>query len=438
MEADIQVDMDQSPFPIIHTDEQQSQSQFSEELQLSGGSEESRWNWLAGVYYFRENADDRNQTLLASGLYDALGLLPAALIPLVPSVTCPSASPADPCAGGAGNPFNALLDLDVSPITSLTTDNWAAFGQATFQATDTFSITIGGRYSWERKEYFIDSVYPNSGRVASPPTTDEQTWTNFTPRIGVEYDVSDDVMAYASYSQGFKSGGWNPRPLTPEEFRGYDPETLNAYEVGFKSRLFDGRMTLNMAAFYSQYEDVQLQTNSISPTTGGLLLTVDNAGSVDIYGAELEILARPVRGLDLNLGVGYIENEYQSLAPGVGYSIDNQLPKTPTWSINFGAQYTFDLPDNYGELRIRADANHRSETFHDPANSPSIVQPGYTLVDARFAWSSPGDDYELAIFGKNLTDELYHTTAEFVPSFGFRNEVLGEPREWGVSLTRRF
>ena len=438
MDAEIQVDMDQSPFPIIHTDEVQSENQFSQELQLSGATDDKRLHWLVGGYYFRERAHDLNQTLLASGLYDALELLPDALIPLVPGVPCPPPVAGLPCAGGAGNPFNALLDLDVRPQTALTTNNWAVFGQASYEVVPALTLTVGGRYSWERKRYFIDSIYPNSGRIATPPTHDERTWKNFAPKIGIDYRASDDVLLYASWSKGFKSGGWNPRPLTPEEFKSYDPEKLTAYEAGLKSRLLDGLMTFNLAGFYSQYKDLQLQTNSVSPTTGGLILTVDNAGSVDLYGFEAEILAAPLPGLDFNASVGYLHNEYQSLAAGTGYPITNKLPKAPAWTVALGAQYRFDLPGTMGGLTVRGDLSHRSKTYHDPANSLSIVQPAYTLVDARLAWTSSSEAFEVAIFGKNLTKEDYFTAAEFVPAFGVQNMVVGRPREWGLQLTARF
>jgi len=438
MDAAIKVDMDQSPFPIVHTDEVQSENQFSQELQFSGASADKKLHWLVGAYYFRERAHDRNQTLLASGLYDALGLLPAAIVPLIPGLTCPSANPLAPCAGGAGNPVNALLDLDVRPVTALTTNNWAIFGQASYEVADGLSFTLGGRYSWEKKRYFIDSIYPNSGRVATPPTNDQRTWKNFTPKLGIDYQANRNILVYASYSKGFKSGGWNPRPLTPEEFKSYDPEKLEAYELGLKTRMLDGRMTLNVAGFHSKYKDLQLQTNSISPTTGGLILTVDNAGAVDIWGAEAELLARPVDGLLINGALGYLHNEYKRLAPGTGYGLDAKLPKAPAWTASFGAQYTLDLPSGAGSLTVRGDLSYRSKTYHDPRNTSSITQPGYSLIDGRLAWNSADDRIELAVFGKNIANKHYMTAAEWVPAFGVQNMVVGRPREWGASATLRF
>ncbi|MGD9810794.1 MAG: TonB-dependent receptor, partial [Sphingobium sp.] len=234
------------------------------------------------------------------------------------------------------------------------------------------------------------------------------------------------------------SGGWNPRPLAPEEFKSYDPEKLEAYEMGVKTRWLDGKATLNLAGFHSKYKDLQLQTNSISPTTGGLILTVDNAGAVSIYGFEAEMLARPVPDLQINASAGYLHNKYTRLAPGTGYSIDAKLPKAPAWTVSLGAQYSIDLPGQSGSVTLRGDYNYRSKTYHDPRNTPSIAQPGYSVVDARLAWSSVGDRVELAVFGRNLANKHYFTSAEWVPAFGVQNMVVGRPREWGASATLRF
>ncbi len=437
MEAKIRTDIDYSPFPIIHTDEEQDQEQFSQEFQLSGESLEGRLNWLVGAYYLSEDITDLNTTLLASGIFDTLNVLPAALIPLVPGVMCPAAPPA-PCAGGAGNPLNTLFDLDVRPYTALDTTSWATFAHLTYALTDQFSITLGGRYSYEEKEYFIDSIFPNSGNIASPPTKDTQDWSKFTPKIGFDYQINNEMMIYASITQGQKSGGWNPRPLQPAEFKRYDQEELTAYEVGLKSTLLDGRMTFNIAAFYSEYEDLQLFANTINPANGALLLTVDNAGDVDLHGFEMEIVARPNANLDLNFSVGYLENEYQSLAINTGYSENNSLPQAPRWTINGGAQYRFELGEELGALAVRGDISYRGKTYNDPQNTAEIVQAGYSIINARISWVSPSEAWQSSLFVTNLTDKEYFTSAESIPAFGVRNAVFGRPREWGLSLSYQF
>lgn len=437
MEAEIQTDIDYSPFPVIHTDADQNQNQFSQELQLSGSSADDKLSWLLGAYYFNEEVDDNNFTRLASGLYQSFEAMPGAFVPLIPGLVCPAEPPA-PCVGGAGNPLNAIFDLDLNPFTKLDTNNWAVFLHTTYELTDELSMTVGGRYSYEKKEYFIDSVFPASGKVATPPTTDSQNWSKFTPKIGLDYQLNKDVLLYASASKGFKSGGWNPRPLDPAEFKRYDQENLTAYEVGMKSRLLDNRMTLNLASYFSQYEDLQLSSNTVNPANGSLLLTVDNAGDVDIWGFEAEIVARPADGFDLNFGLGYLQNEYQSLAASTGYSIDNKLPNAPKWTASAGAQYAFDLGSDNGQITIRGDLNYRSETFNDPQNTVEIVQDSYSLVNARLIWDSAYQNWQVSLYLLNATDKEYFSSAESISAFGIRNAVYGSPREWGLSILRNF
>ncbi|MBL4801789.1 MAG: TonB-dependent receptor [Emcibacter sp.] len=437
MDAEIQTDIDYSPFPIIHTTEIQHQKQFSQEIQLAGTAVDGKLSWLWGGFFSNEKINDDNTTLLASGLFQALELMPGAFVPLAAGVTCPSV-PAAPCAGGAGNPWNAALDLDVSPFTKLDTNNWATFLHMSYDVTEQFSVTLGGRYSYEKKTYFIDSNFPASGKIATLPTTDTQSWSKFTPKVGLDYHVNEDVLVYASFAKGFKSGGWNPRPLNPLEFKRYDQENLIAYEFGIKSRLLDNRMTFNLAGFYSQYNDLQLSSNSVNPANGALLLTVDNAGDVDIWGFEAEIIARPTASLDLNLALGFMDNKYTSLAASTGYSIDNKLPNAPKLTLSAGAQYAFDLGDDMGQLTIRGDVNYRSKTFNNPQNSVEIIQSAYTLLNGRITWDSPDEDWQVAIFVLNITNKDYFTSAENIPAFGVRNAVYGRPREWGASISRSF
>lgn len=167
-------------------------------------------------------------------------------------------------------------------------------------------------------------------------------------------------------------------------------------------------------------------------------MTVDNAGDVDIWGFEAEIVARPVAGFDLNVGVGYLDNEYKTLAASTGYSIDNKLPNAAKWTLNAGAQYAYDLGADLGELTLRGDVNYRSRTYNNPQNTLVISQEGYALVNARLTWESADESWQVSAFVLNLTDKEYFTSAESIPAFGINNAVYGRPREWGVSISRNF
>ena len=165
---------------------------------------------------------------------------------------------------------------------------------------------------------------------------------------------------------------------------------------------------------------------------------MDNAGDVDLYGFEIEIVARPTANLDINFGAGYLENEYQSLSPNTGYSENNELPQAPKWTLNGGAQYRFDLDEALGSITVRGDVSYRSKTYNDPQNTKAIVQSGYGVVNARISWISPAETWQSSLFVTNLNDKEYFTSAESIPAFGIRNAVYGRPREWGVSLSYHF
>ncbi len=440
MDADVAVDMDHTPFSIVETNQRQEQDQFSQELQLSGTTFEGKLNWLLGAYYFSEEAEDVNQTLLVSGLFSALNAMPADFVPLTPGSVCPGGtdlSMGHICVGGAGNPFNAQLDFDVRPITSLDAETTALFTHITYDISDSLSATIGGRFTWEEKEYFIDSVYPASGKVAVSPTRDTQDWSEFTPKLGLDYQINDDMMMYVSYSEGFKSGGWNPRVLSPEEYARYDQESLSTWELGFKSTLLDNHLRLNAAVFSTDYEELQLTSNVISPTTGGLLLIVQNAGEVSIQGAELEVTAKPTDALDLQIGLGYLDGEYDQLSNAISWNINNELPDAPKLTANIAIQYTMELND-MGSLVWRLDGSYKDKTYKDPFNVAAITQGDYWLSNARITWLNQDESWKAALFVVNLGDKEYITSGTSVAAFGINTANFGRPRQWGMSLSYQF
>lgn len=439
MDAQISVDMDHTPLPIVETDQDQEQDQFSQEFQLSGTSFSGKLNWLLGAYYFSEDAKDVNQTYLVSGLYQGLNAMPGDFVPLTPNTTCPGGNPAigQICVGGAGNPFNALLDFDLNPKTALEAKTTAFFTHVSYDVSEQLSVTLGGRFTKEEKTYTIDSNYPASGKVAIEATTDTQNWNEFTPKLGVDYRINSDVMVYASYSEGFKSGGWNPRVLTPEEYARYDKESLSTFELGFKSSWLDNRLRLNAAFFSTDYEDLQLTSNVISQTTGGLLLIVQNAGKVKITGAEFELMAKPGEAWDIQLGLGYLDGEYDSLGSSITWDINNELPDAPKLTANMAVQYTSEF-DDLGSVVWRLDASYKDKAYKDPFNIDAISQDDYWLTNARITWNSPDQNWKAALFVVNLSDEEYITSATSVAAFGINTANYGRPRQWGASLSYQF
>jgi iron complex outermembrane receptor protein len=437
MSLDFGSDLDNTPFSFAETNQHQTQNQLSQELQLSGLAFSDRFDWLAGVYYFQEKGHDLNFVSFGHGMLDALNALPGPVVPLGP-YPCPqpSGSPA-PCLGGVGNPLNFILEADLIPETRIDTKSYSAYAHGIYKLTDRLSLTAGARYTYEDKNWFIVSSRPVSGAYVVPPNNLKNNWNAFSPKLGLEYHASRDVMIYGQVSQGFKSGGWNPRMFNANYLVGYDPEYLTSYEVGFKSEWFDRRLTLNGAAFYYDYKDLQLSSFHAGGGLTDVVLTVENAGKEEIKGLELELAARPVERLDIQLGVGYQTNRYKELAASVPWSRDNVLPDAPKWTVNAGLQYRIPLGE-YGALVPRLDGSYKSKTYKDPQNSEDIAQDALFLLNAQLGFQSADSRWQVTAFMTNVADKEYITRGLHFTDFGFTVVYPGRPREWGVSAGYRF
>lgn len=436
-DVDFSRDGDNSPAPYVETFNNTDQNQFSQELHASGSAFSGRLDWLVGAYYFDENAIDHTDVVLADGLFNALEALPAPVIPLGPwPCPQPPGSPL-PCIGGAGNPINEQFDLRFDVFNEIDIESVAVFGQGTYHLTDQWTITGGLRHTWESKDYLLIHQRLHAGTFVVPPTEIGDDWSELTPRAGTEYRWTENLMTYFVASRGFKSGGFNGRPTTQEAVESYDPEFVWSYEIGIKSEWLDRRLRLNAAAFHNDYTDIQLTSVRATPE-GNLLLVVENAGEADVDGFEVEMVARPVEWLDLAAGVGYTDAEYSKLNPGASITEDAKFVQTPEWTFNASAQFTWPLAD-WGTVRLRGDYSYRDDMFTDPNNTPILHQDGYGLVNARIAFTSVDEHWELALSGTNLTDERYIGNGiAALDSFGTAEAYFGPPAEWALSLSYRY
>ncbi len=430
MDAFFNSDTDGSPLQFTETDQYQDQNQISQEFQLIGTSFDDRFDWVLGVFYFDEFGRDDNKVRLTSGLYDALEALPGTLN------GSPLGAPTAP--GGPGNPINPNLDLDLEVFNEIDIKSYAAFSQGTFQVSDKVSITAGARYSYEKKDYFLNHSRLNSGATIIGNRTISENWSSFTPMGSVDFQVNEDALVYASITQGFKSGGFNGRPISEGAVSSFEPEKVLSYEVGFKTDWAESRLRLNGAIFYADYTDMQL--GSISADENGVLaLRIQNAGKARIKGFELEMQARPTANFDLIGSVGYVDFEITELAAGVqDFTITAQAIKTPEWNASFGAQYTWDISDD-SSMSLRGDWTYQSKTYQDVQNTEMIAAPGYSLLNARLTYMNDEGNWEMALFVTNLTDKAYIASAyQTLTSFGTANLIYGRPREWGLTVKKRF
>jgi iron complex outermembrane recepter protein len=447
LEALFARDGDNTPFTFRETINDDDQDQFSQELQLAGTSFDERLTWLVGVYYFDESAQEEGKANLALGTFAALEAL--TLPPGTtwcglpgPNPRAIAACPPPPLRfGGAGNPNNVGVDVGVDLFTRVANESVALFGQGTFDITDTLSVTAGLRWTQDDKEVQLVHFREASGRyvVGAPGTQDTfvEKWSEVTPKLGLELQLTQDALLYASYAKGYKSGGFNARPLSgiAEVQTPYDPEIVDSYEVGAKTGWWEGRVTANLAAFFNDYTDMQLTINATPQNF------VRNAGEAEIKGAELEIVARLARGFDVNVAAGYLDAQYTELDPQLAtlnppLTADKKLVKAPDWTLSAGMQYRFDV--GAGEIVLRGDWSYKSKVYHDVFNDARLAQEAFDLFNAYAAFITSNRHWEIAVFGTNLSDERYRLSGNSSVGFGLAESTFSPPREWGATLRYRF
>lgn len=441
-------DFDGSPYTFYDHFFETRENQFSQEFQLAG--EQDRLSWLFGAYYFNESAYHNNSISLGGNN----GCLP------VPPFAIPPGNPYPSCFV-TGQPYatagvqrfirnNQQFNLDVNA--------YALFAHGTYRFTDRWSVSLGIRWTDEEKDQDYDFFIDNSLGVAnfaglpagviptlSPnnpflgvPSSYKKTWSQFTPAASIEFQATDDMMGYLSYSEGFKSGGFNGRPSPGAtgqfaEVVAFEPEKLKTVELGLKSQFADDRVRLNLAVFYSDYQDIQLLV--LDPGSG--FFTTTN-GDADIKGAELELVARPLLGLELQLTGGYVDSEYTSLPLGSDIPADADLPVTPEYNFSSGAQYRWDFA-NSAAFAVRADYSWRDSVFYGATNNPGEYQGAFGLLNLRATWTAPGGRMEVAGYGRNVTDEKYLSNGQDVTGpLGVAFAGVGATAEYGVEVGYRF
>ena len=410
------IDFDQTPLPYLDVPAIYSDTQFSQEVQAL--FEGDRWSGVAGIYYLDSTA---------AGVFDTI----------------------------AGN-----LGVAIAAAGSVDTTSWSVFGDFSYDVTDRLEVSVGGRWTQDDKTgdvyraFFLGATRsPLTGGTPRPvfatrtDYTASETFERFTPRLSVSYDFSDDLSGYASYSQGFKSGGWDMRGdafLTPQTVNGYDPEIVDTFEIGLKGTLAD-RIRFSSAVFYSAYEDQQITSQVVAtlPATG-IASIVDNVGSSTIYGAELEATAYITENLTAFLSYGYLHAEFDEFITFVtGSPVDisdtRVFQNSPEHSVYLGATWT--QPLFQGELAVTPSLSYRSDYHLFEARDPILDQDAYTLVDLAAIWNSPNGHWSVGFNGRNLTDERYRVGGYSFPGATFNNSIsafYGPPRTFSVTLTARY
>jgi iron complex outermembrane recepter protein len=325
-------------------------------------------------------------------------------------------------------------------------ESYSVYGESDFRFADRFVLTTGLRYIEEEKQIdkFVDD---GAGTVAIPDgTRGKRTDDAVIYRLGLRYEISTDDMVYATYSTGFRSGGFSPRAATIEVLqKGQDPEKLTNYEVGAKTRWLDNRLQLNAALFHMIYEDMQIETSLPASNGNGQQQGFDNVGKATIDGVELELLAQITDNWTLSGNIGLLDAKYDSFftdlySEGTPHDFSNlDLRRAPKTSYSIASDYK--QPIGPGVATLHVAYNWRSH-YEDTLNNQSGTDiDAFGVLDA-----SLGYDYEnwsAALFGRNLTDETaYSHTFAVVPNAQggtfWKFATPRQPRTFGVQLTWRF
>jgi len=367
-------------------------------------------------------------------------------------------------AAGAFDTVLSQANLSIATAGAVDTKSYSAFADVSYDVTDRLSISLGGRYTKDKKtgqvyrQNFTGLRTPLFGNNTAVPGlvrsnfVSSDSYERFTPRVSVKYDITDDVNGYVSFSQGFKSGGFDMRAdaiLTPTSVDGYEPEKVDSYEGGLKGYFFDRRLSLNTAVFYSKYKDQQVTLQT--PVGASIASQVLNVGKSHIYGAEVEGQANFAENLFANFSLGYTKaefDEYRALdltsTPRVvrDFADERVFQNTPKWNGSVSLTYRADLGD-HGTIAFIPSAAYRS-SFHMFEIPSRLDQESYWLVDASIVWTSADDRYRVGLHGKNLGDEEYRIGGyNFPQSAGvlFGNSVnafYGPPRTVTLSVEAKF
>jgi iron complex outermembrane receptor protein len=326
----------------------------------------------------------------------------------------------------------------------LKTQSYAAFANADYKVTDAFTVTGGLRYTLDHRGFDNDGrvesgkplIYPLPGN--NDPSLFDSTFSSdatvfsarakprnysaLTPKVGVNYQFTDALLAYASYSRGFKSGGYDLRAtsenasLTP-----YRPQYTNAFEVGWKSSFFDNRLTANLAGYYNHIQDFQVRATS----NGALGLPVSsliNAGRAHTYGGELELAAVPTRGLTLGTSVAYLKTAYDTFTATLPANVAGRtnllgrtFPLAPVWQLNLNFNYRLPIPTE-GSWRIGADVPIQTEYYTDIYNTEQTKVRPQAFVNGTFNYTSKDEFWSAGVSVSNLLNTRRRQGGGYNPS----------------------
>jgi iron complex outermembrane receptor protein len=424
------LDLDGSPLPVALTQRDTKFHSWSEELQVTGKALDNKLNYVAGLFYYKEKAE----TLGPQSFF------------------------------GGGASYQSDYGSHTEAL--------AAYAQLDYSFTDALKLTLGARYTHEKKDIsrYFRINYDAANSITSPlvvadlpyGSVPDAKYNNFSPAVTLSYQASKDINVYARFAQGFKSGGFNgetnsfgaPTADCPtgaiELCNPYRPEKVNSYEVGLKTRLADGKVIFNVAAFWDEHKDIQL---SVFKAGAGASSIVNNAAKARIRGLEIETVLRPVDALTINASLAFIDPKYKSYIEAVNgvdtdVSDNRAFPHTPKTTASAGVDVRVAQGD-WGRLNISGDISYVSSYYTFPyalttatasdQNANNTKSKGRTIVNMRAGVAElplGSAKMEISLWVKNLIKENNPSNfIDFGPGFGgLTVGYFPDPRTYGLTV----
>jgi len=431
-----QADFDMTAEDFYIWSESFETDQLSEELRLNFDGEKVRG--LVGLFYYKEEIESDNRL--------DLDLVPQFVID------------ADPALTGCGFDDNVSNQIIGAPEEDLCflfrgsaeAEAYAIFTNISIDLNDDMSLILGARYSDESREGFTDYWTAPGAPVLT--FADDKSFSELSPSVRLEWSPVEDLLFYAGYSEGFKSGIFLSGQRSPV----LDPEIVDAYEVGMKGMFLDRQLQVNTAVFYYDYTDLQ-QGRSVPAGTSGFTLVYENAASAEITGWEAEFTWLATEILRFDGSVTYLDatfDDYVTTDPfdtvfqqlglidaGVDLSQQlsgNRMVQSPEWAGNLGVTLDIELPGNGWFLSSTLAASYKDQVYFSQFNHDALSQDAVTTVNANILLSSPDEHWTVNLWGKNLTDEEIYMGTFILNSSRTNAGFMAPPRTYGLTVGYNF
>jgi iron complex outermembrane receptor protein len=443
-------DTDASPLQLLELFLDEESKQFTQEFQLLGQYDDT--SWVLGAYYLKDSAKANHDYAI---FQEFAPILDSLSLSLSPEQAQEALGDLYGLAGSTGV-FNEIYDQEVESL--------SIFGQYERRFNEKWNLTLGIRYTDEKSTMKLDTALDASflpydvsgdgiediflrGEIPVVAQDEEVSDSNVSGKIGLNYQLQDNILLYSSISTAFKAPGFNTSAVfSQNEAQSFDSEEMTAVEFGIKSDLLDNQLRINASIFTYDYKDMQVYTTRTTDS-GVPARFIDNAAKGEYQGAELEVITMLTDDLRLQVGLSYIDVELKNflnvkgIDPISGEAILEDLSGvttafTPEKSANIMLNYYWEIAE--GELDWQVDYNWQDDVFHSTANDPYAMTEAYGLLNTRLMWTNSEGNLSLSAWAKNITDEKYISYSSELASFGLMNDLAGLPRTFGVSVSYNF